>query len=85
MPEESTLSSLSRSSSRWTECRLIVHRGTGDIAWWSFLTRYGRGDLKWDRRQASGELRLEPGSPESREVVAALAAALAQLQALQRR
>lgn len=84
MTENSSLSSLSRSSNRWTEARLIIHRGVGEVGWWSLLVRYGRGDLKWDRRLASGELSLMPGSPESTEVAAALKLALEQHQALLR-
>jgi hypothetical protein len=71
-----------RPAERWVEARLIIHRGTGETGWWAVLTRHGRGAFKWDRRRASGELRLEPGSWESKEAASALVEAALQYQEL---
>jgi hypothetical protein len=85
MADHKSINPQQRSGERWVDVRLVIHRGTSDRGWWAVLTRYGRGAFKWDRRVASGELRLEPGSPESAEVAAALTAAAKQYQELQGR
>jgi hypothetical protein len=58
--------------SRWSQMRLVVHRGLSDVALASLVLRQGGGREVWDRRLDTVQISTPPGSPASSSPVLAL-------------